>query len=200
MNFKYAIVLTGGIGSGKSTIASFLKLYGYEVVCADSIAHTILDQSTKEVVEIFGKEILENNRINRKRLGEIVFNDKKKKEILEKILHPKIKEEILKQAKALETKKIPYFLDIPLFYETKNYPFKEVLLVFVPREIQIQRIQKRDHLESQAIQARISSQMPLEEKKQLASYVIDNSGDLENLQKEVEKYLQDYLPKVLAEN
>lgn len=200
MSFKYAIVLTGGIGSGKSTIASFLKLYGYEVVCADSIAHTILDQSTKEVVEIFGKEILENNRINRKRLGEIVFNDKKKKEILEKILHPKIKEEILKQAKALETKKIPYFLDIPLFYETKNYPFKEVLLVFVPREIQIQRIQKRDHLESQAIQARISSQMPLEEKKQLASYVIDNSGDLENLQKEVEKYLQDYLPKVLAEN
>lgn len=200
MSFKYAIVLTGGIGSGKSTIASFLKLYGYEVVCADSIAHTILDQSTKEVVEIFGKEILENNRIDRKRLGEIVFNDKKKKGILEKILHPKIKEEILKQAKALETKKIPYFLDIPLFYETKNYPFKEVLLVFVPREIQIQRIQKRDHLESQAIQARISSQMPLEEKKQLASYVIDNSGDLENLQKEVEKYLQDYLPKVLAEN
>ncbi|EES89080.1 dephospho-CoA kinase [Helicobacter canadensis] len=200
MSFKYAIVLTGGIGSGKSTIASFLKLYGYEVVCADSIAHTILDQSTKEVVEIFGKEILENNRINRKRLGEIVFNDKKKKEILEKILHPKIKEEILKQAKALETKKIPYFLDIPLFYETKNYPFKEVLLVFVPREIQIQRIQKRDHLELQAIQARISSQIPLEEKKQLASYVIDNSGDLENLQKEVEKYLQDYLPKVLEEN
>lgn len=79
MSFKYAIVLTGGIGSGKSTIASFLKLYGYEVVCADSIAHTILDQSTKEVVEIFGKEILENNRINRKRLGEIVFNDKKRK-------------------------------------------------------------------------------------------------------------------------
>lgn len=200
MSFKYAIVLTGGIGSGKSTIASFLKLYGYEVVCADSIAHTILDQSAKEVVEIFGKEILENNRINRKKLGEIVFNDKKKKGILEKILHPKIKEEILKQAKALETKKIPYFLDIPLFYETKNYPFKEVLLVFVPREIQIQRIQKRDHLESQAIQARISSQMPLEEKKQLASYVVDNSGDLENLQKEVEKYLQDYLPKVLEEN
>lgn len=200
MNFKYAIVLTGGIGSGKSTIASFLKLYGYEVVCADSIAHTLLDQSTKEITEIFGNEILENNKINRKKLGEIVFSNKKSKETLERILHPKIKEEILKQAKALESKKIPYFLDIPLFYETNNYPFKEVLLVFVPKEIQVQRIQKRDYLESQAIQARISSQIPLEEKKKLANYIIDNSGDLENLQKEVEKYLQDYIPKVLEEN
>ncbi|RAX52879.1 dephospho-CoA kinase [Helicobacter sp. 11-8110] len=200
MNFKYAIVLTGGIGSGKSTIASFLKLYGYEVVCADSIAHTLLDQSTKEITEIFGNEILENNKINRKKLGEIVFSSKKSKETLERILHPKIKEEILKQAKALESKKIPYFLDIPLFYETNNYPFKEVLLVFVPKEIQVQRIQKRDRLESQAIQARISSQIPLEEKKKLANYIIDNSGDLENLQKEVEKYLQDYIPKVLEEN
>ena len=200
MNFKYAIVLTGGIGSGKSTIASFLKLYGYEVVCADSIAHTLLDQSTKEITEIFGNEILENNKINRKKLGEIVFSNKKSKETLERILHPKIKEEILKQAKALESKKIPYFLDIPLFYETNNYPFKEVLLVFVPKEIQVQRIQKRDRLESQAIQARISSQIPLEEKKKLANYIIDNSGDLENLQKEVEKYLQDYIPKVLEEN
>ena len=200
MNFKYAIVLTGGIGSGKSTIASFLKLYGYEVVCADSIAHTLLDQSAKEITEIFGNEILENNKINRKKLGEIVFSNKKSKETLERILHPKIKEEILKQAKALESKKIPYFLDIPLFYETNNYPFKEVLLVFVPEEIQVQRIQKRDHLESQAIQTRISSQIPLEEKKKLANYIIDNSGDLENLQKEVEKYLQDYIPKVLEEN
>ena len=200
MNFKYAIVLTGGIGSGKSTIASFLKLYGYEVVCADSIAHTLLDQSTKEITEIFGNEILENNKINRKKLGEIVFSNKKSKETLERILHPKIKEEILKQAKALESKKIPYFLDIPLFYETNNYPFKEVLLVFVPKEIQVQSIQKRDRLESQAIQARISSQIPLEEKKKLANYIIDNSGDLENLQKEVEKYLQDYIPKVLEEN
>ena len=80
MNFKYAIVLTGGIGSGKSTIASFLKLYGYEVVCADSIAHTLLDQSAKEITEIFGNEILENNKINRKKLGEIVFSNKKSKE------------------------------------------------------------------------------------------------------------------------
>ena len=136
----------------------------------------------------------------RKKLGEIVFSNKKSKETLERILHPKIKEEILKQAKALESKKIPYFLDIPLFYETNNYPFKEVLLVFVPKEIQVQRIQKRDHLESQAIQTRISSQISLEEKKKLANYIIDNSGDLENLQKEVEKYLQDYIPKVLEEN
>ena len=103
MNFKYAIVLTGGIGSGKSTIASFLKLYGYEVVCADSIAHTLLDQSAKEITEIFGNEILENNKINRKKLGEIVFSNKKSKETLERILHPKIKEEILK----LDDKSIP---------------------------------------------------------------------------------------------
>lgn len=197
MNFKYAIVLTGGIGSGKSTVASLLKLYGYEVVCADTIAHEMLEQSAKEVVAAFGEGILEQGKIHRKKLGEVVFGNKEKKQKLEGILHPKIKAEILRQAEILESKKVPYFLDIPLFYETQNYPLSEVLLIFVPQNTQIQRIQKRDGLELEAIQARLSAQMPLDKKKKLASYVIDNSGGLEDLQREVERYLQEYLPKYL---
>ncbi len=198
MNLKYAIVLTGGIGSGKSTVASLLKLYGYEVVCADTIAHEMLEQAIKEVIEVFGEGILEQGKINRKKLGELVFSDKEKRLKLEGILHPKIKAKILEQATILEAKKVPYFLDIPLFYETQNYPFQEVLLIFVSQDIQTQRIQKRDGLGLEAIQARINAQMSLEEKKKLASYVIDNTGSLEDLQREVEKYLQEYLGDYLS--
>ena len=192
---KYAIALTGGIGSGKSTACSFLKLYGYHVICADEIAHEILEDSKNEVLEVFGSEILEDCKINRKKLGLIVFNDKDKKIQLEKILHPKIKLKITKEAEILDENKIPYFIDIPLFFETKNYEILETLLIYVPQDLQIQRVMKRNNFTYNEAIMRIKAQMDIEKKKKLATYVIDNSGDLESLQKEIEKYLYEYLEK-----
>ena len=195
MKFQYAIALTGGIGSGKSTASSLLKLYGYQIIDADSIAHKVLEDSSKEVICLFGEGILEEGKINRKALGAIVFANSQAKKQLEALLHPKIKEEIYKQAQKLESQKMPYFIDIPLFYEIKSYSISEVLLLYVPKEIQIQRLIKREGLTKEAANQRILAQIPLEDKKQWASYVIDNSGSLEDLQKALEEYLKNYLTK-----
>lgn len=196
MNFQYAIALTGGIGSGKSTAASLLKLYGYAIIDADTIAHKVLEQSTKEVIKIFSDIILTEGKIDRKKLGNIVFKNKALRNKLENLLHPRIKENILEQSHLLDKKKIPYFIDIPLFFETNHYEITQTLLIFTEQPIQIERIKKRNALSDEAILERINAQIPLHQKKKLAKYVINNNGDLENLQKEIEKYLQNYLPNI----
>ncbi len=196
MNFQYAIALTGGIGSGKSTAASLLKLYGYAIIDADTIAHKVLEQSTEEVIEIFSDIILTEGKIDRKKLANIVFKNKALRNKLENLLHPRIKEYILEQSHLLDGKNIPYFIDIPLFFETKHYDIEETLLIFVEQSTQIERIKKRNALSDEAILERINAQIPLHQKKKLAKYVINNNGDLKNLQKEIEKYLQNYLPNI----
>ncbi len=196
MNFQYAIALTGGIGSGKSTTASLLKLYGYAIIDADTIAHKVLEQSTEEVIEIFSDIILTEGKIDRKKLANIVFKNKALRNKLENLLHPRIKEYILEQSHLLDGKNIPYFIDIPLFFETKHYDIEETLLIFVEQSTQIERIKKRNALSDEAILERINAQIPLHQKKKLAKYVINNNGDLKNLQKEIEKYLQNYLHKI----
>ncbi len=196
MNFQYAIALTGGIGSGKSTTASLLKLYGYAIIDADTIAHKALEQSTEEVIEIFSDIILTEGKIDRKKLANIVFKNKALRNKLENLLHPRIKEYILEQSHLLDGKNIPYFIDIPLFFETKHYDIEETLLIFVEQSTQIERIKKRNALSDEAILERINAQIPLHQKKKLAKYVINNNGDLKNLQKEIEKYLQNYLPNI----
>ncbi len=196
MNFQYAIALTGGIGSGKSTAASLLKLYGYAIIDADTIAHKVLEQSTEEVIEIFSDIILTEGKIDRKKLANIVFKNKALRNKLENLLHPRIKENILEQSHLLDGKNIPYFIDIPLFFETKHYDIEETLLIFVEQSTQIERIKKRNALSDEAILERINAQIPLHQKKKLAKYVINNNGDLKNLQKEIEKYLQNYLPNI----
>lgn len=194
MNFTHAIALTGGIASGKSTVASLLKLYGYCVICADQIAHRVLESSVKEVLEVFGNGILNSNpkdsaKIDRKKLGAIVFADKQERVKLESILHPKIKAEITLQAQEQECKGIPYFIDIPLFFETKHYPIAHSLLIYTTKALQLERLQARNGLSEQDALSRIESQMPLEDKRAMASDVIDNCGTLEELQSAVEIYL-----------
>lgn len=197
MNLKYAIALSGGIGSGKSTVASLLKLYGYCVICADSIAHRVLEDNKDAVVEVFGIEILdEQGEIDRKKLGEIVFSNGNFRKELEAILHPKIKAEILERAQREERKRIPYFVDIPLFFECGDYPIAHSLLVFTTQELQISRLRERNGFSKEEALRRINAQMPLEDKHNLASYVIDNCGSLESLQQKLEHYLQEYLQKL----
>ncbi|MBX7490719.1 dephospho-CoA kinase [Helicobacter turcicus] len=196
MSLKYAIALSGGIGSGKSTVASLLRLYGYQVICADSIAHKVLEENKDSVIAVFGEEILDNQgRINRKKLGGIVFSNTNLLKRLEEILHPKIKAEILEEAQREEQKKIPYFVDIPLFFEQGDYPIVNSLLISTTQELQIERLKKRNGFSKKEALSRINAQMPLEQKYKMASYVIDNCGSLESLQQELEYYLQQHLPK-----
>jgi len=186
----YAFVLTGGIATGKSTVANILKLHGYEVIDADEIAHYVLDELKQEVVDVFGEDILQDNKIDRKKLGNIVFKNHQERVKLENLLHPKIKDEIIKNAKRLEEKKVFYFIDIPLFFEKKNYDIKKTLLIYAPKSVQIQRILKRDKLTKEEALQRISAQMDIEQKRKLANYVIENTKDLKHLTNEIEKFLR----------
>ena len=218
-DFKNAIAITGGIATGKSTACSILKLHGYPIIDTDLIAHDVLEQSANEVVRIFGDEILDScessedsgksksdshesklqinrkqTQINRKKLGKIVFADKEKLRILESILHPKIRECVKIEAQKLESQNIIYFIDIPLFFELqeqgRGYAISRVLLIYAPRDLQLARIQKRDNLSIDEAKTRLSNQMDIESKKQKADFVIENTGNVRDLQTKIEAFLK----------
>ena len=118
--FKHAIVITGSIGSGKSAVCKLLAGLGFEIIDADSIAHEQLNLCVSEVAAEFGDEVLNGGKIDRKKLGALVFNDADKLKILERILHPKIRLEILSRAAKLESAGRTYFVGIPLFFERRD--------------------------------------------------------------------------------
>lgn len=192
--FQYAIALTGSIGSGKSTLVSFLTLYGYQSVCADSIAHQVLMESASQVLAHFGEEVSDGSGgVSRKKLGNIVFASESKKQELQDLLHPEIKRRIYEQAYKLELSKTWYFLDIPLFFEVggkTEYPVNRSLVVYTPKEQALQRIIQRDGLSLQQAQLRLNAQMDIEEKCRLADDVLCNDGDLKALQHNLEAFLQ----------
>ena len=197
MAFEYAIALTGGIATGKSTVASLLALNGMRVIDADSISHKILDDSYAWVEENFGSKYVDNSKVNRKKLGELIFSNKDRKKILENFLHPKIREEIKKQSIKQDSFKFPYLIDIPLFFENSAYDIEESVVVYTPKDIQLQRYMKRDNYSEIESIKRIESQMSIDEKKQRATWVIDNSKNLKHLQQEVENFVEKIKAKYL---
>ena len=191
--FLNAYVITGSIASGKSTVVNLLKERGFSVIDADLIAHEQLEICKGEIVREFGEQILdEAGKIDRKKLGAIVFNEPKKLKNLEQILHPKIKAEILSQASQLEGLGQVYFVDIPLFFEKKERyaEFKNVVVIYAPKELLLSRLMSRNGLSLNEAKARVELQMDIEKKRKMAKFVIDNSSDRENLQLELEKFLK----------
>jgi len=192
---KNAICLTGGIATGKSTVSALMSLYGFRVIDADKIAHEILDSEAQTIKEIFGSEyLIDNSKVDRKKLGSLIFANKDKRVELENILHPKIKDKIIKSALEQEKFNKPYFIDIPLFFEREGvYNIDRVLVVYAPKEIQLERLVKREGLSQEEALLRIEAQLPIEQKKQKATFLIDNSKDLAHLQKECERVKEEIL-------
>ena len=191
--FPNAYVITGSIASGKSTVVNLLKERGFSVIDADLIAHEQLEICKREIIEVFGEQILdEAGKIDRKKLGAIVFREPKKLKNLEQILHPKIKAEILSKALQLECLGQVYFVDIPLFFEKKECyaEFKNVVVIYAPKELLLSRLMSRNALSLEEAKARVELQMDIEQKKKMAKFVIDNSNDRENLKLELEKFLK----------
>ena len=188
--FEHAIALTGGIATGKSTVCNILKLYGFSIIDADKIAHEVLEEQKEKIEKIFGKEYIKNGKVDRKALAKLIFSNKDAKTKLENLLHPLIKKKIVEESLKLEKYKVPYIIDIPLFFETKNYPIKKVVVVYAPKKIQLQRLIEREGLSEEEAIKRLNAQMDIEKKKKLATYVIDNSKDLKHLQKEIEKFIE----------
>lgn len=189
MLYPHAYVLTGGIASGKSTVANLLKLYGFSIISADTIAHQLLNNNAQKIVALFGEQYLENNRINRPKLAERIFNDTLSRHQLEEFLHPLIYKVIIENATLCETKNHPYFIEIPLFFEVNNYPFVRTVVVYTPQEIQLQRLIEREQLTKDQALSRLNAQLPIDEKKERAFYVIDNSQNLAHLQDELTTFL-----------
>lgn len=192
-SFKNAIALTGGIATGKSTVCNLLKLHGFLIIDADKIAHKLLDKNHKQIAQLFGEQYVEDGKVLRKELGKIIFSNEENKAKLEALLHPLIKEEIIKESKIFEEQNKPYIIDIPLFFETMNYDIEKSILVYTPKNLQIQRLQLRDNIDEKEAILKISNQMDIEEKKKLASFIIDNSKDLKHLQNEVENLIEQIL-------
>ena len=192
-HFAHAIALTGGIATGKSTTCSLFSLHGFLTIDADKIAHKLLDRNSSGIAELFGEQYVEDGKVIRKKLGGLIFNDVDEKKKLEAFIHPLIKEEIIKEAAVFEEHKKPYFIDIPLFFESMNYNIDRSLVIYVPKELQTERLMARDNISKEEALVKIGNQMDIEEKKKLATFVIDNTKDLKNLQDEVERVRKEIL-------
>ena len=177
--------LTGGIATGKSTVSRFLSEAGALIIDADKISREVVSQGTagyNEILSFFGRTILlPDGEIDRKRLGEIIFNDSEKKAHLDAIVHPRVFErsaEMIAQI-STQTPDAVVILDIPLLLEADmGNDLAELIVVYVPEILQLKRLMKRDGIDEQAAMARIRSQMPIEEKRKRATVVIDNSRTL----------------------
>ncbi len=187
MAFKHAIALTGGIASGKSTACNLFKLYGLRIIDADAIAHAILDKEAAAIGKLFGNAYLKEGKVDRKALGGLIFTDPEAKKRLEALLHPKIYDEIARQSEVQDALGGPYLIDIPLFYETGNYPIEKVILVYAPRTLQKKRLMEREGLSEEEAKRRLDAQMDIEAKRKMADWVIDNGGNLKQLQRETER-------------
>ena len=193
MAFEYAVALTGGIATGKSSSTMLLSLYGFRFIDADKITHGILDENAEKIIDLFGESYVSGGRINRGRLGKLVFSDKSKRQDLEALLHPLIYQEIERLSEEQDRFRKPYIIDIPLFFEGDRYPIERSVVIYAPKEKQIERLTKRDGYSKEEALQRIESQMDIEEKRKRATYVIDNSGDLKQLQRECDRVKEEIL-------
>ncbi len=189
MAYEYAIALTGSIATGKSTVASLLMLNGMRIIDADTISHEILDNSVSWVKKTYGSEYLSLGKVDRAKLGTFVFSNREAKRTLEEFLHPKIRTEILKRSEKQDKLKFPYLIDIPLFFENNSYDIEESVVVFTPADVQLERFMKRNGYSKEESLNRIATQLPIQEKRERATWVIDNSKDLKHLQKECENFV-----------
>ena len=188
------IGLTGGIGTGKSTVARRLVEKGYRVIDADMISRSIIekDEVIKEILEKIDKDLFENGKINRKKLAQIVFKDEKKLDVLNSIMHPwiirEMKKEIEKQRKIYDI----VIVDMPLIFEMKiEKEFEVILLVYASKQVQIKRIVQRDGRTEEEAESIINSQIDLEFKRKRSDYILENNGTLEHLYAKTDKILKE---------
>lgn len=185
--------LTGGIASGKSTVADLLAQKGALVFDADHIARKVMEPGCPAWYEIsgwLGQEYLRPDlSLDRVRIGKLIFHDAAARAKLNRIIHPRVREELLIRT-AQVRRDLPagrvVVYDVPLLIEAEMHCLVEVvLLVYVPRAVQIERLIRRDGLSRAEAVARLATQMPLDKKKQYAHHVIDNSGALTETTRQV---------------
>ena len=180
------IGITGGIASGKSTVTEFLRQKGFQVVDADAVVHQLQKPGGRLyqiLVEHFGEKILlENGELNRPLLASLIFSNPEEQEWSKRTQGEIIREELAALRNQFAQTEALFFMDIPLLFE-HNYAswFDETWLVYVNRDVQLERLMKRDQISKEAAESRLNSQWPLERKISLASHSLDNNGNQEQL-------------------
>ena len=185
------VALTGGVGSGKSTVAGMLRDLGATVIDADEAARAVVEPETpgfEAVREAFGDAYVKEGRLDRAALAELVFNDKDALQRLNGITHPLVRQWMAERQQEAEARGEPrVVLDIPLLFENGlQDAFATILLVYAPPETQLRRlVEGRGFAEADA-RARIAAQLPMDEKRSRATHVIDNSGSVADTRRQVE--------------
>ncbi|EON71521.1 dephospho-CoA kinase [Lysinibacillus sphaericus] len=189
------IGLTGSIASGKSTVAKMMTALGLPIVDADIVARDVVEPGTKTltiIAENFGEAILHaDGSLDRAKLGDIIFHEPAKRKILNDIMHPAIRQEMLRQRDAfVEVGQTHIVMDIPLLFESKLQHFVErIIVVSVREDVQLRRLMERNHLTKEDALARIHSQLPLSVKEKGAHAVIYNNEDLQQTEEQLKKIL-----------
>jgi dephospho-CoA kinase len=190
--------LTGGVASGKTAISQILKEEGAYLIDADQIARELVQPHTatwNELIKVFGKEILqEDGSIHRKRLAAKVFSDPEQRNLLNQILHPRIKAEMNRRVKEIGQKDPDAIvvIDAALLIELGDHrEMDKVIVVTSTEKQQIERLKKRDGVDQEEAQRILFSQMPLEEKLKVADFVIQNEGSFEETRRRVKEIFQE---------
>lgn len=188
------IGLTGGIGSGKSTVTKYLRSKDYIVIDADVLAKTVVEPCQKayfDIVAEFGESILNSDQtINRKKLGDIIFQDEDQRKKLNDIVHPEVRRLMMELLHEFSHNNSLIFADIPLLIESNLMNnFDEIWLVYAPEEICLDRIMKRDGINRDEAMLKIRAQMPIDEKVAVSDLIIYNITDKETLYTQIDAAL-----------
>lgn len=187
--------LTGGISSGKSTVSSYFKQLEIPVIDADEVARKVVEPNSQGAIEIrkaFGSDVFEEDgSLNRQKLGALIFSNAENRQKLDDLLQPLIKIMILDEIEEYRQKgETMIVLDLPLLFE-KHYEklCEEIIVVYIPRELQLERLMRRNQYTKQEALSRIDSQLSIEEKRKRATVLLDNQGTIQQLYQQVEQWL-----------
>ncbi len=183
--------LTGGIATGKSTVAGMLSDLGAQIIDTDRLAREIVEPGTPvldRITEIFGREyILPSGTLNREMMRNLIMKEPEKRETLNSITHPAIMDKVNELLSEYRSKDIgPVIIDVPLLFETGwDRYFRCIILVYAPPSLQVERLMKRDGIDRKTAGITLNAQMPVDEKKAKSDFIIDNSGPLEKTREQV---------------
>lgn len=190
------IGLTGGIASGKSTVSELLSVFGFKVVDADKAAREAVKKGSKglaQVREVFGDEAIdENGEMNRRYMGDLVFNHPEKRLELNAIIHPIVRDIMEEEKQEYLKQGYNVIMDIPLLFENElENTVDEVWVVYTSESIQMDRLMQRNNLSLEDAKARVYSQISIDKKSRMADHVIDNLGDKLELKQNLERLLEE---------
>ena len=190
------IGLTGGIATGKSTVSELLTAYGFKVVDADIASRKAVKKGSKgldQIREKFGEEAIDDNgEMNRKYVGELVFNNPEQRIELNKIVHPIVREIMEEEKNHYLNEGYNVIMDIPLLFENDlQDTVDEVWVVYTSESIQIERLMERNDLSQEDAKARVYSQISIDKKSRMADHVIDNLGDKLELKQNLQQLLEE---------